>query len=306
MKKLFLTLHCTVLCIFITYGQDMSRKNMYWENPYQYNPAWYGGAGTFVAGFQSSVAGKNDTENPRYSLLNVGGEVFHNFSLGATFSTETQANFNNTFTSIAFAYSIGNENSRISMGLSVGYLNSSLGALEFTANPFNNPNDPFLQDGGIEVNRFFTGTGVLYQWNDLNVSLGFPLLLQDGGELTTDLNAIANYTFALSYNVDLIPVTMVEIGPNGINFFDFNTMVQFNDTFWILAGYRSESRLNTGIGIAKNFLRVGYTYSPAIGDYKEINAELHEIMLRFSLGDHNFKQAESLQKRKRSVRSRRR
>jgi len=304
MNKILLVLTCVISLHSVVQAQELSRKNMYWENPYQYNPAYYGNAGTFLANFQSSVSGQNDDDNPRYSLLNVGGEVFDSFNLGITFSTERQGEFRNTFASLAYAYSFGGPSSRISLGMSVGYINTRVETLDFATNPYTNPNDPFLRDGDLEENRFSIGTGILYQWNELNASLGFPVLLQDGGELNPDFNLQLDYTFAVSYSVDVTPIFFAEVSDDGLEFFDINAKMTFNEVVWVLAGYRSESQLNAGIGLRKDFFGLGYTYSPALGDYREINPEMHEIMLSFSLGDKSFKQAEGFQKRRRSLRVR--
>ena len=283
-------------------AQELLRKNLYWNNGAHYNPAYLGYGSMFQASFQSTLSSQELA--PGYSLVNVGGSVASNLKLGFTFASENQGNYSNNNIQGGYAFSFGNKTSQVTFGMTVGVILSNFETVDYNTNPYVDPSDPFLVGNGFRRNNFVMGVGAIYEWNKIEMGLAAPVLLRDGGELYTNLNFKVQYPINIGSDLQISPIGFVQYTDVGLDFYDLSALTEWRETVWILAGYRSDEQLNTGLGFSKEGFGLGYTLVLSFGEYQALNPFIHELMLTFSmpekdLKNNNFKNAVKSLKRKR-------
>lgn len=292
----------TLLTTYNSKAQELLRKNFYWNNATQYNPAFISYESTFSASFQSTIA--TDDLMPGYSMVNIGGKVTNNVKLGFNLSSEQQGPLNVNNIQGGYAFSFGNRISQFTLGMLVGVRVSNFETIDYKVNPYVDSSDPFLESSGFRRTRFTMGTGLLYQREKLEVAVSAPVLLINGGKLYTNLNAMVKYPLQLGAELTISPLGLLQYSSIGLDFFETSALVEWRDSFWVLAGFRTEQQLNTGVGFDGGNFSLGYTFVASFGDYQAVNPFINEILLEFKipekeLRNNNFKNAVKSLKRKR-------
>lgn len=110
--------------------------------------------------------------------------------------------------------------------------------------------------------------------------------IKDGNKLTPHIFATAGYRFLLSDDLNLIPSVMAKfVDPLPVQF-DLNAKLQYQDFFWVGAGYRKDDGWNgmAGVNISRTF-NISYSYDYTTSALNTVSNGSHEIVLGVLLGN---------------------
>lgn len=201
-----------------------------------------------------------------------------------------------------FAYQLKiNQNIHISFGVSFGGLQRSF---EFQRAKVKDKNDPNLSENILTKNSFDGAAGITFTWTTLKVGVSSYQILGTDiqyKESTKDIFYGLNryfkfniqYTYvvndAIGIHVTPLIVTQYVAGFNEFTLsspfqFDINLITDFQKYGWILAAYKSNYAIVTGIGVhVNNAFHIGFSYDFSIfTDAKQYIGQTGELIMRYT------------------------
>lgn len=306
MKKIILSILTVMGCVWSIDAQQLPVMNHYIYNPYIYNPARTGHKGygnininfkkQWVAMPNSPITGVLSGESP------IPGT---DMGVGMMLYMDQMHIINKVGGLASYAYHIPFSKEfahRLSVGLSVGFLNQRI---NFDQATVSNESDPFIADQSASGTIFDFNFGLNYQWKDLNVGVSLLQGLDNMGisyfDPRQDITfknrmhflANASYRFALGpkKNFFVEPNVLMRVVPNLPVQVEGTVMFGWNEILWAGLGYRSSNKGNAsafvatlGVEIAKRVF-LGYTLD--FGVDGNLNASMgtqHEFMIGVKFG----------------------
>jgi type IX secretion system PorP/SprF family membrane protein len=187
--------------------------------------------------------------------------------------------------SVSYGLSIGKSHN-IRIGASIGYNQYRIDASDAIA--FEN-GDPIIDGGEQAGGTINSNIGILYQWKNLEISLGSQQLIQstsnmsfsgiDGFGLKRHLNGLVAYNQKIGENWMLTPSIYTKGTNNGYQL-DLNADATYKKRIFGGLGYRTSVGLIARAGIqVQDLFFIGYAYETPMSNIASYSSGSHEIIL---------------------------
>lgn len=313
MKKLISYIAFTLVLMIGSklFAQQIPVFNQYLYNPYIYNPARAGSSdlGRLFLGYKkqwSDLPG-----SPATSALTFDYPLAAQRSgVGVTVYSDQTHIINRTGGSLTYAYHIvsgPNDNQRISLGLSAGFLSQTI---DFNRARVRESGDPIILENAQNSTAFDAAFGFHYSYENLAIDFSIPQLVnssvrylntQGTTQQVADYQLISHYLTAIRYKIPvslenqlyLEPVGMVRV-VRGLPWqYDANFLLHWKDQFTIGAGWRSgspEGAFASGLNASFSFNLNDYFSATYIyemtgrSQLRNIMGDTHEFCIGFKFG----------------------
>ena len=291
---------------FSAYGQYEPQFTHYMFNHLNLNPAYSGSVeqGELSLIHRSQWVKLSDqpisTQNLGFSL-----PLFRmNSGIGLNFVNDFIGYQRSTYMNISYAYRIAiGKNNSLSLGLSAGFIQSSLDGSKLRApeglydGPFSH-NDlilPETQEGGftpdfsfgiyLKGQQYYAGVAVQH--------LLTPALSINSGSTTTKLDYSRIYNSLVGYKLKLSPKVNVPLSLLMKTDFietqmEFSALFEFSNNIWVggaFRGYSSRSLESTSLIFGFNLKRkfkVSYSYDIGISSTRSFHNGTHELFIGYN------------------------
>jgi hypothetical protein len=204
---------------------------------------------------------------------------------GTRFSNVKQGIFSQQVLEQALAYKLMlSSDETLSLGLGFGINMESIDSKKgFSSNQFVDMQDP-LFSGEVKTQiDLRMEVGAVYKWNDFEVSVALPLLIQDSS-LPNGLTAYACYQFYMDRELEMTPSVLL-MKTYG-NKYEITGSVNFTYTGdrWFQVGYVDSKQLLFGVGIKIKKMSISYNLSiPFDKHYSSLVSFPHQLAFGFYL-----------------------
>lgn len=282
----------------LTYAQQDPQFTQYMYNQLYYNPAYAGvmGASNFTFVHRSQWAGYQSTFDgggaPNTQVLSFNTPIYKLQSgFGAYIMNDNLGPLNNLTFQGSYAYHLTVKNSKLSFGIKAGIISQSI---DFDQYRWADPNDPYRIEGKETQTNFDLGFGVYYRSEKLYLGVGADHLLQPSfsfgvdqlrNEMVPNINFIAGYDYAVTYNLVITPSMLIKTDINTFSF-DLSVIATYNERLWGGVSFRQSEAAIFMLGysfLKENSLKVGYSFDYIIQNQEAKQATSHELMLSYSL-----------------------
>lgn len=313
MKK-FISYIAFTLALMIgsnVFAQQIPVFNQYLYNPYIYNPARAGSGdlGRLFLGYKkqwSDLPG-----SPATSALTFDYPLANQKSgVGVTMYSDQTHIINKVGGSFTYAYHIvsgPNDNQRISLGLSAGFMSQTI---DFNRARVRDGSDPVILSNAQNSTAFDAAFGFHYSYENLAIDFSVPQLVNSSvrylsaqgiTQQVADYQLISHYLGAIRYKIPvnlenqlyLEPVGMVRVVRGLPMQYDANFLLHWKDQFTIGAGWRSgspEGAFASGLNASLRFklnesFSATYIYEMAgKSQFRNIMGDTHEFSIGFMFG----------------------
>ena len=243
---------------------------------------WTGYASTFDGAGGAPNTQVFSINSPLYKLKSGFGAYLINDNLG---------NLNNLGFQGAYAYHIKVKESKLSLGVNMGFFSQSI---DFSKYRPADPSDPLLGSGKDTQVRFDMGFGAYFQAKKFYVSASVNHLLSPSfnfgienlrNALQPTLVFMGGYHYEVSYNLVITPSVLVQSDLEKV-LINFGAIARYNDKFWggITYKYQESAALILGMSLLKSkALEVGYGFDYIVHDQEAKQPTSHEIRLGYFL-----------------------
>jgi type IX secretion system PorP/SprF family membrane protein len=292
-----------ILCfsLFYAFGgsnkiqaQEQSFSNFYFYNPQIFNPAFAGAQGNRISATNQthwySVPGA-----PKFSTVMADGFFDKKVGWGAALTDDVQGIFKQNNFSAALSYKMQlSHNAALSIGFSGFFQHSNI---RFNSIIVTNPDDPILRGGDFRGNIFNMGTGLAYQFNNLQIGISIPKVMApttvfNNGEGTINMlqnrqiNGIGLYHINTgNERISLKPSIMFQYEkPENPFLLDAGLRVDYDGAGYVGLFIRNNSTIGLSLGIvARDKLSIAYAFSSYATQFKEYPGYNHEFLLGYKL-----------------------
>ena len=287
-----------ILGVSAAFAQQLPQFTQYMFNTISINPAYAGSRETFsaVGLHRSQWVGLEG--GPETQTLSIHTPLRNEkIGLGLSFINDKLGYENFSYIYGDFSYTIQTGvNSKLAFGIKGGFTHYNLD--EELLNDPSVVNDPFFNDVS---NRWSPNVGAGLYWHSQRwyVGLSAPRILNtdynNGRQGQIDYIALerisyyvtGGYVFDLSETTKLKPSVLLKATNGAPLSFDISANFLFNETFWIVGGYRLNENAAAIGGIAdfqvSKQLRIGYAYEYPISDIRPYTSGTHEVLLMFEV-----------------------
>jgi type IX secretion system PorP/SprF family membrane protein len=296
MRKYFFILLLGLNCYsFQTKGQEAPIYNLFFMNPYVYNPAYAGSEQRMAAYINHRRQWLGVQDAPVTTTLSLHNLSYSRVTYGFNFVNDSRGiiQHNNMMGTIGYLVPF-TDTHYFSFGLSAGF---GYNNLNFSPDRPFDPNDPVLNNFN---NKLYPDLqfGFRYFVNGLNVGIAFPKLINNrytnsspGRDIffnppLTRSMLMASYNFELTKKVltfePAVQYLMVENSPNLI---ETTGVFTINNLVKVGAAYRVNYGLAAILGLQTDKYSVGYAYEIASAQTTGIGMGTHEIQASFFIGE---------------------
>jgi len=258
-------------------AQVYNRNNLYFEDYYIFNPASILSTQNFRATMNTNLSNAGFRDSPKNFNLMLGGQVSDKMGGGVKINSDIRGAFNNTKVLASYAYKIklGETAHQLSMGLSLGVFSQRFNASDISATDMD---DKVLQSDYYNKSYFMNEIGFDYHWNNLNVGLSAPYVLQ----LYNHYMAYATYQYTIPTFTDLklYPVLLYQHLPEYKSQLDIGFKSQYKYV-WASFLYRTNNDVLAGMGVHYSRYRLGYSFGFNNRVLSTIAMGTHEIMFSY-------------------------
>ncbi len=209
------------------------------------------------------------------------------FAVGALFVHDKLGVIDQTEFSGIYAYRLPvTENSTLSFGIQAGISKYSA---QYTRLDIYQADPIFSQD--IIETRPNIGAGVFYNHLNWYVGLSMPHMVNNifsrGNNLTSIKQSFpiiltGGYVFPISRTIRFKPNALVKMVDNRIVEVDLNANFLFDEVLWFGASYHSSNSFNFLVDVQlTDQIRLGYSYTMALGEIKTVEIGSHEVFLGY-------------------------
>jgi len=263
-------------------AQSFFNSSLYIENKHSINPAYAGlykhpHLFLFYRKIATSFVGV-----PESYGLGISSTIYKNMSLGGRFYKQSEGLFNTIVGFIDYSYELKlNDKQNLRFGISGGLNSNKIDYSEIVAD---NPSAIIdVASKSFEGTYFESAAGIVYNFEELEVSLSIPKLFESKKNYTLSLNTFFQYNYNINKTeIDLKPSLLVSYNQKGPTLFDINLQAFWNNKFWVGAGYKNRPGIILSAGLS--FDRFGISYAAELGTEKHANMfnQIHEIGVSYS------------------------
>lgn len=288
MRLAYLFLVCLVLSALDIQAQQEAMYAQYMFNGLAINPAYAGQHRALSVNVLSRFQNVGLPGAPTTQTLAVHSPLAsQRFAVGALFIHDKIGVISQTEFSGVYAYRIPvTTRSTLSFGIQAGV--SRYSAMYSQLDIYQT--DPaFSQD--INETRPNIGAGVFYDHTNWYVGLSMPHMLNNVFSRSNNLTTIhqpfpviltGGYVFQISRAIHFKPNSLIKMVDGRIVEIDINANFLFDEVLWVGVSYHSSQAINllTDIQLTDQ-LRLGYSYSIALGEIKSAEIGSHEVFLGY-------------------------
>jgi type IX secretion system PorP/SprF family membrane protein len=297
MKKVILIAALAISSI--SYGQDFSGGYYnYVLNRFNLNPAFAGNNGNISAMLNTKTHMAGFNGSARNTMFGLHAPINLNQGIGARVVSDKRGAFQVNKFDAVYSYQIQlDDRSDLRFGVSAGAVNRRLNPSSIDNSEFLNQNDPTLVDGFYDETNFIAGVGLVYDFENLQVGLSAPNLVDGSDEISDYIVGTISYNYKLN-NEDFVlqPTVIYQNIPVEDNQFDILLKGEYQEKVWAMAGYRSNNNLTFGLGFDLGPFGVGYAYEMANSELSTIAGGSHEIIIQVAFKSAKLKQKDALVK----------
>ena len=285
MKKIISLSIC--LLSLVSYSQQTPQRNLYGYNKYAINPAYAGASGCTQINFSHLNQWVKVEGAPLTSMISANGLIGKSLGVGGQVLVDQIGMIQqvSAMGSLSYGLTIGKTHN-IRLGASIGYNQYRIDASDAIA--FEN-GDPIIEGGEQAGGTVNSNIGILYQWKNLEISVGAQQLIQstsnmsfagiDGFGLRRHLNGLVAYNQKIGNNWMLTPSIYTKGTNNGYQL-DINADATYNKYISGGIGYRTSVGLIARAGIqVQDLFFIGYAYETPMSNIASYSSGSHEILL---------------------------
>lgn len=285
MKKIISLSIC--LLSLVSYSQQTPQRNLYGYNKYAINPAYAGASGCTQINFSHLNQWVKVEGAPLTSMISANSLIGESMGIGGQVLVDQIGMIQQVSAMGSFSYglSIGKSHN-IRLGASIGYNQYRIDASDAIA--FEN-GDPIIEGGEQAGGTVNSNIGILYQWKNLELSIGSQQLIQstsnmsfagiDGFGLRRHLNGLIAYNQKIGDNWMLTPSLYTKGTNNGYQL-DINADATYKKYIFGGLGYRTSVGLIARAGIqVQDLFFIGYAYETPMSNIASYSSGSHEIIL---------------------------
>jgi type IX secretion system PorP/SprF family membrane protein len=285
MKKIISLSVC--LLSLVSFSQQTPQRNLYGYNKYAINPAYAGASGCTQINFSHLNQWVKVDGAPLTSMISANTLIGKSLGLGGQVLVDQIGMIQqvSAMGSVSYGLSIGKSHN-IRIGASIGYNQYRIDASDAIA--FEN-GDPIIDGGEQAGGTINSNIGILYQWKNLEISLGSQQLIQstsnmsfsgiDGFGLKRHLNGLVAYNQKIGENWMLTPSIYTKGTNNGYQL-DLNADATYKKRIFGGLGYRTSVGLIARAGIqVQDLFFIGYAYETPMSNIASYSSGSHEIIL---------------------------
>jgi type IX secretion system PorP/SprF family membrane protein len=294
------------------FGQQIPVFNQYLYNPYIYNPARAGSEdlGRLFLGYKkqwTDMPGAPSTSSLTFDYPILGQRS----GVGVTLYSDQTHIINQVGGSLTYAYHIvsgANDETRISMGVSAGFLSQSI---DFEKARVQQANDNVILNNAQASTAFEAAFGFRYSYRRFSIDFSVPQLVNSSvrylnnqglnQQQVAEFNLVNHFLGAIRYEIPvslenelyLEPVGMVRIVAGLPVQYDANFLLHWREQLTLGLGWRSggpegafASGLNASIGFDINdYFTAAYIFEMSgPRNLRSIVGDTHEFTLGFRFG----------------------
>lgn len=285
MKKIISLSIC--LLSLVSYSQQTPQRNLYGYNKYAINPAYSGASGCTQINFSHLNQWVKVEGAPLTSMISANGLIGKSLGVGGQVLVDQIGMIQqvSAMGSLSYGLTIGKTHN-IRLGASVGYNQYRIDATNAIA--FEN-GDPIIEGGEQAGGTLNSNIGILYQWKNLEISIGSQQLIQstsnmsfsgiDGFGLRRHLHGLVAYNQKIGDNWMLTPSIYTKGTNNGYQL-DLNADATYKKYISGGLGYRTSVGLIARAGIqVQDLFFIGYAYETPMSNIASYSSGSHEILL---------------------------
>ena len=285
MKKIISLSIC--LLSLVSYSQQTPQRNLYGYNKYAINPAYAGASGCTQINFSHLNQWVKVEGAPLTSMISANGLIGKSLGVGGQVLVDQIGMIQqvSAMGSLSYGLTIGKTHN-IRLGASIGYNQYRIDASD--AIVFEN-GDPIIEGGEQAGGTVNSNIGILYQWKNLEISVGAQQLIQstsnmsfagiDGFGLRRHLNGLVAYNQKIGNSWMLTPSIYTKGTNNGYQL-DINADATYNKYISGGIGYRTSVGLIARAGIqVQDLFFIGYAYETPMSNIASYSSGSHEILL---------------------------
>ena len=285
MKKIISLSIC--LLSLVSYSQQTPQRNLYGYNKYAINPAYAGASGCTQINFSHLNQWVKVEGAPLTSMISANGLIGKSLGVGGQVLVDQIGMIQqvSAMGSLSYGLTIGKTHN-IRLGASIGYNQYRIDASDAIA--FEN-GDPIIEGGEQAGGTVNSNIGILYQWKNLEISVGAQQLIQstsnmsfagiDGFGLRRHINGLVAYNQKIGNNWMLTPSIYTKGTNNGYQL-DINADATYNKYISGGIGYRTSVGLIARAGIqVQDLFFIGYAYETPMSNIASYSSGSHEILL---------------------------
>ena len=269
-------------------AQQLPESNLYNFNKYNINPAYtgYNGCLELYGSHLSQWVGIDGSPSTNFFSIHSG--LRKNMGIGGGVILD-KASFVSRFSAkVSYAYRIKlGDDHNLRFGLSAGLFQIKLDATNAVVDDIT---DEVVMGGAQSGMNFDSEFGVFYNLKGLQLGVSIPQVMEteadlqfegiDGFTSKRHFVAYAGYNHELNEKWSVEPSMLYKTAQSGLNQFDFNALVTFNDMISVGAGYRTHIGMIARLGVnIKDLVYVGYAYEFSGANISSYATGSHEIML---------------------------
>lgn len=276
----------------VGYAQNVSVYNNYLLNQQEFNPAYTGVHGYFVASAHHRSQWVNLSDAPSQSGVELQGVIGEsNLGFGASVNQFKAGALGLVAPKCDLSYKINlSENSLLSFGLSYQYLSK-----EIDFGELNLEEDDVVLDNTSNGGQSLIGAGLFLSNKKWYVGYSIPTLGRLGDDLLLENVPVhhlsAGYLYTLTCYLRLKGYTLIRLSDGQVPSLDLNIAGIINDKYWVNASLRNLHSFGTGISAeVSEAFRTGYNMNFPLGGIASGFTTTHEIVLSydFVLGKKGF------------------
>lgn len=267
-------------------AQRIHNNSFFVQNPFVFNPAYVGVYDGLQAVVQAGTYMQGNTDTPRSGLIGINAAMNGGMGIGSYIVSEQVGAFENFNFNLSGSYkTYFAEQHFISLGIGASYNRRSLNINRLNLNRFVDLNDATLQTDFYDASTVKFEAGAWYVNKNFEAGITFPYLYESGGNLQrADFIAIVSYLMPIqNSNLTIKPSILFQTIPLRGERVDGTIIAEWNNSFWLQAGYRSNSTALLGAGFRLNELVVGYNFGMPGGDLGNVYNNSHEVLLMLNL-----------------------
>lgn len=285
MKKIISLSIC--LISLVSYSQQTPQRNLYGYNKYAINPAYAGANGCTEIHFSHLNQWVKVEGAPLTSMISANGLVGKSLGVGGQILVDQIGMIQqvSAMGTASYGFTIAKTHN-LRVGASFGYNQYRIDASDAIA--FDS-GDPIIDGGQQAGGTINTNIGLLYQWKNLEVSLGSQQLIQsttnmslagvDGYGLRRHMNAYIAYNQKLGANWMLTPSIYTKGTNNGYQI-DLNADAVYKRYIFGGLGFRTGVGLIARAGIQiQDLFFIGYAYETPMSNIASYSSGSHEVIL---------------------------
>lgn len=266
-----------------SYGQELSHNYYnYILNRFNLNPAIAGNNGNISAMLNTKTYLSGFSGAPRNTMFGIHAPISLNQGLGVRVVSDRRGGYEVDKYDAAYSYQIQlDDRQDLRFGISAGAITNKLNTSGIDNIEQLDQNDPTLAGGYLNETNFIAGVGLVYDFDNLQVGLSAPHLVQGSEALSEYIVGSASYRYDFETTpISLTPTVIYQNIPVLENQFDVLLKGEYDEKVWAMAGYRSNNNLTFGLGFDLGPFGLGYAYEMSNSDLETIGGGSHEIVIQ--------------------------